>query len=60
MGGCRGCLSCVFVGGFVSATRFIYLFWAAVTLHINALSIIMKLYIKRNNIEVESIRFRKN
>ena len=28
-------------------------------MHINALSIIMKLYIERNNIQVELIRFRK-
>ena len=56
---CLGVHKCVALWFLYSAMRFIYLFWADVTLHINALSI-MKVYIKRNNVQqVELIRFRK-
>ena len=51
---------CVWVGLIVSYTRFIYLFWAAVTLHAWAhkrIVNIMKVYIERDDIQVELIRF---
>ena len=46
----------------VLAMRFIYFFWAIVTLctYKHLIVNIMKVYIERNNMQVELIRFRKN